>query len=99
MGNKACVFMIENINKLLDRIELKIKSPKPKSLVEALEYETRNLYIYHALRIAKGKLINDLRPEDISAIKQLKKYFEMVEENKNRTDTPEDMEAITKLYS
>lgn len=90
--------MVEDISELLNQIQSRIENKKPASLAEALEYEAENLYIYHALRIAKGKLVNDLRKEDINAMKNLRKYFEMARENRNRVDSQEDKEIIRKLY-
>lgn len=91
--------VISMINDMLSQIEAKIaEKRRPETLIEALRYEAENRYIFHALRIARGKLINDLRGEDVECLRGLAKYFEMAEKGSERVDDGGDREFMKRFY-
>lgn len=88
------------INDILSQIERKIvEKRRPKTLIEALHYEAENRYVFYALRIARGKLMNDVRGEDVECLRGLAKCFDTVENCKKRVDDGDDREFLRRLYS
>lgn len=91
--------VISVMNDMLSQIESKIvEKRRPKTLIEALHQEAEKRYIFHALRIARGKLINDVRGEDVECLRGLAKCFEMAENGRERVDDGDDKEFLKRLY-
>ncbi len=88
--------VISKIEAILTKIGSAMDKRVPTTITDALEHEALNLYVFHSLKIAKGKLTNDLRSEDIASIKQLRKYFEMAKQK--RTDSDDDRDLLRRLY-